>query len=83
MNYGSINSIDIQIARAEQSNTTAGPLLAGVVVWGTGRILRMVSPKFGVLVAEEASRKGYLRYIHSRWVMFTLAVCHVFILNLT
>ena len=58
----------MQLARAEQSNTTAGPILAGVVVWGTGRILRMVSPKFGVMVAEEASRKGYLRYIHSRWV---------------
>jgi len=55
-----------QIARAEQSNTTAGPLIAGVVVWGTGRVLRLVSPRFGAMVAEEASRKGYLRYIHSR-----------------
>jgi ATP-binding cassette, subfamily D (ALD), member 2 len=44
----------------------AGTALATCVILGTGQILKVISPKFGKLVSDEANRKGYLRYIHSR-----------------
>ncbi|XP_043250123.1 ATP-binding cassette sub-family D member [Colletes gigas] len=43
-----------------------GPLLASTVIALTGQILRLASPKFGQLVAEEASRRGRLREAHAR-----------------
>ncbi|XP_029045058.2 ATP-binding cassette sub-family D member [Osmia bicornis bicornis] len=43
-----------------------GPLLASVVIAVTGQILRLASPKFGQLVAEEASKRGRLREAHAR-----------------
>ncbi|KAK8725030.1 hypothetical protein OTU49_011036 [Cherax quadricarinatus] len=54
------------LARSRGGASLPGPVLGGLVVAITGRILRKVSPKFGALVSEEAHRKGYLRAIHSR-----------------
>jgi hypothetical protein len=43
-----------------------GPLLGALAILSTHAILRFVSPSFGRLVAEEARRRGFLRFVHSR-----------------
>lgn len=53
-------------SRKMRANIVTGPMLAFVVISATALILRRLSPKFGQLVSEEATRYGYLRHVHSR-----------------
>lgn len=56
------------INRAKEQNFNyLLPTFIGVSICSfTGSLLRLISPKFGQLAAEEAKRKGYLRFLYSR-----------------
>ena len=56
----------IGMARKDNVSSPYPPIFGLSVIGITAVILRLVSPPFGKLVAEEARRNGYLRYIHSR-----------------
>jgi ATP-binding cassette subfamily D (ALD) protein 2 len=61
--------IGLAMARSShkmKANMVSGPLLGVLVISSTAHIMRILSPKFGQLVSEEANRNGYLRHIHSR-----------------
>lgn len=56
------------LTKSRNANIITGPILISGVVMVSALILRLVSPKFGQLVAQEAEKKGYLRHVHSRLV---------------
>lgn len=56
------------LVKSRNANLITGPVIITGVVMFSALILRVVSPKFGQLVAQEAEKKGYLRHVHSRIV---------------
>lgn len=56
------------LVKSRNANLITGPIIITGVVLFSALILRLVSPKFGQLVAQEAEKKGYLRHVHSRIV---------------
>lgn len=56
------------LVKSRNSNLIIGPVIISGVVLFSALVLRLVSPKFGQLVAQEAEKKGYLRHVHGRIV---------------
>ncbi|XP_044762722.1 ATP-binding cassette sub-family D member isoform X2 [Coccinella septempunctata] len=56
------------LVKSRNANLVTGPVIISGVVFLSALILRVVSPRFGQLVAQEAEKKGYLRHVHGRIV---------------
>lgn len=60
-------SAELRRSAVRRGETSPYPGLLGLAtVIATAAILKVVAPPFGKLVAEEARRNGFLRYLHSR-----------------
>lgn len=57
-----------RLAKTKGEKSSYPPMLGFGIIFFTGWILRVLSPAFGKLVAEESRRNGYLRYVHSRLI---------------
>lgn len=57
-----------RLARSKGEKSPYPSIMGFSMIFFTGWMLRVLSPAFGKLVAEEARRNGYLRYVHSRLI---------------
>ena len=53
----------IMLAKENNFNYFIPTVIGFGIITATGLLMRQISPKFGKMVAEEAKRKGYLRYL--------------------
>ena len=56
----------VAMARKRGQSSNKPSIIALSTIAMTATILKIASPQFGKLVAEEARRNGFLRYLHSR-----------------
>ena len=56
----------ISLAKNNNFNYVVPSTIAFLVISLTGYLMRLLSPRFGKMVAEVAKQKGYLRYLYTR-----------------